>query len=304
MFAAPPELAPEIFTRVPESLWIRGRRSHWTEVIRHGAEVPNFLEGPAFDRAGNLWVVDIPWGRLLKIAPDGKVSVGASYDGEPNGLAIHRDGRIFIADHKRGLMVCDPASGKVDPVIERNQMEPFRGLNDLTFASNGDLYFTDQGQSGLNDPYGRLFRLTAAGQLELVLDGIPSPNGLVLSLDEKTVFLAVTRDNAIWRVPLTRGGFATKVGVFIQMSGGGGPDGMAIDSAGNIVVAHVGLGTVWVFSPQGEPIRRIRAPKGVLTTNCAYGGPDGRTLFITESETGTVLAARLDAPGQPLFSHS
>ena len=304
MFAAPPELTPAVFARIPEPFWMTGRSSHWTEVIRHGAPVPYFLEGPAFDRAGNLWVVDIPWGRLFRIAPDGSATLGASYDGAPNGLAFHRDGRCFIADHKRGLMVLDPAGGRVEPVIERNQMEPFRGLNDLTFASNGDLYFTDQGQSGLNEPVGRLFRLTAGGTLELVLGGIPSPNGLVMSLDERSIFLAVTRDNAVWRVPLTKSGAATKVGVFIQLSGGAGPDGLALDADGNLAVAHVGLGSVWIFSATGEPLRRIRAPQGVLTTNCAFGGPDGRTLFITESQSGTILSARMDVPGQALFSHS
>ena len=304
MFAAPPELTPEVFARVPEALWVKDRPSHWVEVIRHGAPVPYFLEGPAFDRAGNLYTVDIPWGRILRFAPDGTVCAAAAYDGEPNGLAIHRDGRIFIADHKRGLMVLDPPTGKVAPVIERNQMEPFRGLNDLTFASNGDLYFTDQGQSGLNEPVGRLFRYTAGGKLELVLGGIPSPNGLVMAPDERSVLLAVTRDNAVWRVPLTKTGASTKVGVFIQMSGGAGPDGMALDSEGNLAVAHVGLGTVWLFSALGEPIRRIRTPQGILPTNCAFGGPDGRTLYITESQSGTVLKVRLDVPGRPLFSHS
>ena len=116
--------------------------------------------------------------------------------------------------------------------------------------------------------------------------------------------LAVTRDNAVWRVPLTKTGASTKVGVFIQMSGGAGPDGMALDAEGNLAVAHVGLGTVWLFSALGEPIRRIRTPQGILATNCAFGGPDGRTLYVTESQSGTVLKARLDVPGQRLFSHS
>lgn len=304
MFAPPPSVQASVFTRIPQQFWLSERRSLWTEVQRHGAAAPTFLEGPAFDREGYLWVTDIPWGRIFRIGPDGSVALAASYDGEPNGLAFHRDGRCFIADMRRGLMVLDPASGAVKPVIERPQLEPFRGLNDLAFASNGDLYFTDQGQTGLNDPSGRLYRLSASGRLDIVLDRIPSPNGLVLSRDERTVFLAVTRDNAVWRVPLTKDGAATKVGVFIRMSGGAGPDGLALDRDGNLAVAHVGLGSVWLFSSVGEPLLRIHAPEGVLTTNCAFGGPDGRHLFITESTTGSVLSAPLEVAGQPLFSHA
>jgi len=70
------------------------------------------------------------------------------YDGWPNGLKIHRDGRIFIADYKRGLMILDPGTGKVEPLLETAFSEGFKGLNDLHFADNGDLYFTDQGRAG------------------------------------------------------------------------------------------------------------------------------------------------------------
>ena len=126
----------------------------------------------------------------------------------------------------------------------------------------------------------------------------------MLNADENVVFLAVTRDNAVWRVPLMKDGTASKVGVFIQMSGGGGPDGMAIDRDGNLAVCHVGFGAVWVFSAKGEPLYRIDSPEGLFTTNCAYGGVDGKQLFITESKTGTILVADLKTPGRPMYSHA
>jgi sugar lactone lactonase YvrE len=71
-------------------------------------------------------------------------------------IKIHKDGRIFTADYKQGLLLLDPGSGKVDAYFDRPHGERFKGLNDLVFASNGDLYFTDQGESGLHDPTGRL----------------------------------------------------------------------------------------------------------------------------------------------------
>jgi gluconolactonase len=289
MYAAPPVLETTVFARIPDALRIRGRSNRWIEVQRGGAPTDCFLEGPSFDRAGNLYVVDVAWGRIFRIDPQGRVELFTEYDGEPNGLKIHRDGRLFITDFRHGLMVVDPVT---------------RAVNDLVFASNGDLYFTDQGLTGLHDPSGCLYRLRANGQLDRLLDNIPSPNGLVLNQAENTVYVNVTRGNCVWRVPLLPDGTPYKVGVFIQLSGGlGGPDGLAIDSAGNLAVAHIGLGTVWLFSHLGEPLARIQSCAGLATTNLAYGGPDGKTLYITESETGTVLQARLDVAGRPLFSH-
>ncbi len=303
MYAAPPVLETTVFARVPESLSRAGRPSHWVEMQQGGAPTPSFLEGPSFDRGGNLWVTDIPWGRLFKITPAGALSVECDYDGEPNGLKFHRDGRAFITDHKHGIMVFDPKTQKIEPFLDRGIVERFKGVNDLVFASNGDLYFTDQGMTGMHDPSGRLYRLRASGQLDCLLDNVPSPNGLALNKAETILFLCVTRNNAIWRVPLMKTGGTAKVGIFIQMSGGVGPDGMAMDEEDNLAVCHIGLGTVWLFSRLGEPLFRIKSCTGLATTNCAYGGPERRSLFITESSTGTVLRAELPVPGQVLYSH-
>lgn len=300
MYAAPPSITAEVFAVIPEAIGYGNRRSDWADAQINGVPTPTYLEGPCFDAAGNLWVTDIPWGRLLKITPEGHVSVGAEYDGQPNGLKFLADGRGLIADFKNGLMIFDPTTGAVEPYLPRHLLEPFHGCNDLTVAKNGDLYFTDQGMSGLHAPYGRVYRLTVAGRLELVLDNIPSPNGLVLNKAENALMLAVTRDNAIWRVPLTADGGVTKVGAFIRMSGGNGPDGVAMDEDDNIAVCHVGMGCVWLFDHIGEPLLRIPAPQGLKVTNCAYGGVDRKTLFITESGTGTVLRAEMPVPGRTL----
>ena len=176
-------------------------------------------------------------------------------------------------------------------------------MNDLVFARNGDMYFTDQGQTGLQDPSGRLYRLRVDGKLELLLNNVPSPNGLVLNKAENALFLAVTRANQIWKVTMLPDGTVTKVGAWVQMSGGSGPDGLAIDEDDNIAACHVGFGAVWLFSARGEPMLRIDAPEGHMTTNCAYGGPDNKTLFITESKTGTVLSAPMPVPGRLMYSH-
>ena len=304
MFAAPPAVTAEVFAEIPEKYRKCGAHSHWVDIQFPGQDIPSFLEGPCFDAAGNLWVVDIPWGRLFRITPAGDVSLEMEYDGHPNGLKFMADGRALIADGQNGLMLFDPASGTVAPWLTRDLLEPFLGLNDLTVARNGDVYFTDMGLSGLQNPNGRLYRLRIDGRLECLLDNVPSPNGLVLNKAETVLYLAVTRANAVWKVPLMPDGQVRKVGVFAQLSGGtSGPDGLAIDDEDNLVVCHNGFGAVWMFSAVvGEPIRRINSPRGIYTTNCAFGGPDNRTLFITESSSGTVLTTRLDVPGRPLHT--
>ena len=298
MYAAPPVIETEIFVRVPNQLRAKENVRQQSGVARDC-----FLEGPSFDRDGNLYVTNILYGQIFKVSPAGEFTLVTEYDGEPTGLKIHKDGRIFIADHKQGLLLLDPRSGKVEAYLDRPHGEHFKGLNDLVFAGNGDLYFTDQGESGLHDPTGRLYRLRSDGRLELLLRNVPSPNGLVLTPNEDILYLAVTRNNAVWRVPLLADGNIGRVGIFIQLSGGMGPDGMAMDAEGSLAICHVGMGSVWLFSRLGRPLAELQSCAGVGTTNAAYGGPERKTLYITESETGTILSARLDVPGKVMYSH-
>ncbi|SDO04753.1 SMP-30/gluconolactonase/LRE family protein [Ensifer sp. YR511] len=307
MFAAPPEITTEVWSKIPDELELWDRPSDFVRVKRQGQRLGSFLEGPSFDREGNLFVVDIAFGRIFKIDPERRWSVVAEYDGEPNGLKVHRDGRIFVADHKRGILLLDQERGTVEPVLTHYRFEPFKGVNDLFFAANGDLYFTDQGSTGLQDPTGRVFRWRTCGELDLLLDNCPSPNGLVLNLEEKTLYVCMTRANSVWRVPLLpKYAGVDKVGNMLQLSGSysGGPDGAAIDERGNLYICHPGLGSVWVFDRFGEPIYRIRSCEGRSTTNLSFGGGDRKTLFVTESSTGSILKAQLPFAGRPMFSHA
>ena len=290
-FAPPRPIATRVHAEMPAELR-RPVVTDWSRANKRGLPVDCFLEGPCFDRQGNLHVTDIPHGRVFRISPEGRWTQVAEYDGEPNGLAPHPDGaRLFVADYKQGILSLDLASGRVEPVLARRNSERFKGPNDLVFARNGELYFTDQGQTGLHDPTGRVYRLRPDGRLDCLLANGPSPNGLALSPDEDALFVAMTRDSAVWRLPLLPDGSTAKVGRFASFHGTSGPDGLAVDAAGNLLVAHASLGSVFVLSPQGEPIARIRSCRGATTTNLALGCAEGGTVFVTESETGSVLAA-------------
>jgi len=291
----------EPFSSMPASLRRTGVRSAWADANRSGAPVDSFLEGPLFDGAGNLYVTDIPFGRIFRIDASGKWSSVAEYDGEPNGMKFLNERELLIADYKNGLMVCDIASGGVRPYLERRNSERFKGVNDLVFDSKANLYFTDQGQTGMHDPTGRVYRLRPTGQLDQLLANAPSPNGLALSPDEKVLYLAVTRGNAVWRVPLLDDGSVAKVGQFFTSYGQSGPDGMAVDQQGHVIVANPGLGYTWILNHRAEPVQVLRSTQGMSLTNIAYGGMDRKTLFCTESASGTILRADLEIAGLPIF---
>lgn len=290
----------EVFTRLPDEFRRPDSRSDWGEANRPGHVTDSFLEGPVFDAAGNLYVTDIPFGRIFCIDAAGAWSLVAEYGGEPNGMKFLNERELLIADYRNGLMVCDIASGAVRPYLERRNSERFKGINDLVFDRRGNLYFSDQGQTGLHDPTGRLYRLRPGGQLDLLLSNVPSPNGVALSPDERVLYLGVTRGNAVWRVPLLDDGSVSKVSAFFTSYGPSGPDGLAVDGQGRVIVANPGLGYAWVLNARAEPVEVIRSPAGASLTNLAFGGPDRKTLYCTESVSGSILRIGMDQPGLPL----
>src|SRR5262252_1359363 len=295
------------FTSLPAKFRDK-RRTEWSDPNRQGAEVDSFLEGPSFDRDGNLWCVDIPYGRIFRISEKGEWDLAVQYDGWPNGLKIHKDGSIYIADYKKGLPRLEAKTGKIESVLSTAFSESFKGLNDLHFADNGDLYFTDQGQSGIADPSGRVYRLRMegknAGELQRLVTNAPSPNGITLNTKNTQVYVAITRSQQIWRLPLMAGGTPSKTGVAIQLSGGhAGPDGIEIDEEDGLLVCHLGVG-IWRFDANCLPTHLVDAGKHHrLMTNIAFGGPKRRTLYITDSLNGEILTAEMPVAGKRLFAH-
>ena len=276
---------------MPDHFRRYGESPDWASANKPGAHLDSFLEGPGVDTLGNLWVTDIPYGRIFKITPEGEWYLAAEYDGWPNGLRISDDGRMFIADYKRGILELDPKTGTVSPLVTHRHSESFRGCNDLICGPDGSLYFTDQGQSGMHMPNGRVYRYhLASKQLDLLIDTCPSPTGIALTPKSDALYVAMTRGNSVWRMPLMADGTVSKVGVFLALSGGlSGPDGILVSERGDIFVAHAGLGSVWQFSYLGEPKFRYVTPEGLLTTNIAFDA-DGN-LLVTLSDRGEILRA-------------
>ena len=294
----------EVFAVLPQRFRRAGLATAWANANRGGAQIDSFLEGPVFDRLGNLYVADIPYGRIFRIDPAGEWDLVAEYDGEPNGMKFLSDRELLIADYRNGLVALDIATGQSRHVLSRRNTERFRGVNDLTFDARGNLYFTDQGQTGLHDPTGRVYRLSPDGRLDLLLANVPSPNGVVLSVDEKILFVAATRGNCVWRVPLMADGSVAKVGQFFTSYGPSGPDGLAMDENGRLLVCNPGLGCVWVLNSFAEPVEILSGGKGKSVTNVAYGGTDRLTAYFTESTSGTILRAPMQYAGTTIHSAS
>ncbi len=300
-FLNPPTVRPlELFSSMPEKFRRTGVRSHWADVNQGGRLADSFLEGPVFDEQGNLFVTDIPFGRVFRIDPKGEWDLVAQWDGEPNGMKFLSAGQLLVTDYKNGLVVLDVHSGQVRPYLERRNSERFKGVNDLVFDSKGHLYFTDQGQTGLHDPTGRVYRLALDGRLDMLLSNVPSPNGIVLSNDERFLFVAATRGNCVWRIPLLADGSVSKVGQFFTSYGPSGPDGLAMDGSGRLLVANPGLACVWVLGPRAEPEEVLTGRAGASITNLAFGGADRKKLFCTDSTHGNVLCINMAEAGNKL----
>lgn len=289
-----------IFTRLPDRFRLPDSNNVWAVANRGGQLTDSFLEGPVWHPSGCLYLTDIPYGRIFRVDMTGNWALVVQYDGEPNGMKLADPDTLLITDYRHGIMKLCLKTHSVSPWLARRNSESFRGVNDLTTDSQGNLYFTDQGQTGLHDPTGRVYRLSQDGRLDMLLDNCPSPNGLVLSPDEKVLYVAMTRGNAIWRVPLQRDGSVSKVSQYFTSHGPSGPDGLAMNANGELLIANPGLGRIWLLNDLAEPAEILTSPAGRSTTNLCFGGESLQQLFITESVSGSILTCPMKTPGHPL----
>ena len=279
--------------RLPEEYRHMGEPSAWAKMTRPGQSMHSFLEAAFFDADGNLWLSDVPYGRIFKVSPEGHWSLAHQIDGEPHAMRITPDGRHIAVDYRHGLI---ELTGQSDFNVLRTGLEsqPFLGLSDMAYAPDGALWFTDSGRTSLSDPKGRVYCLSPGGVLRLVLDCLPYPNGICFSPDGAWVYVAATRANQVWRLssnlPTTG---QPMVGVFLQLSGGLGPDGLATNKQGWLTVAQAQAGRAYVFDALGDPIAEVRLPEGLWTTSVTFHPDDQSKLYIVDAQTGTIFVANI-----------
>jgi gluconolactonase len=259
-------------------------------MTRPGQRLNSFLEGLIIAPDGTPYIADVPYGRIFRISADFRTwSEVLHYDGEPHGLAFTPAG-LLVADYAKGILRVNLSTGTQTPICNEYNGEPFKGLSDLTVDADSNIWFTDPGRTSLSDPTGRLFRLSVKGILTCVLDNIPYPNGIAISPDGAFVYVAVTRANSVWRLLRVSPESKPMAGTFIQLSGGLGPDGLAVSKRGDLAVAHAQAGRVFVFNKVGDEIARIQTPDGLWTTSVRFGGPDDEMLYIVDAETASIFA--------------
>jgi gluconolactonase len=249
--------------------------------------VVSYTEGIVFDHDGNAY---ISHGEVItKIPPRGAATQWAR-TGAPNGHKILADGTHLVCDGSRHAVLRLDAGGKLlKPASTECAGVKLRAPNDLCLdAANGGFYFTDPGGSGAKNPIGTVHYVDAAGKTHLVARGLAFPNGVVLRPDGKTLLVAESQHNRVLSFPVLGPGKVGKMSVFVDLPRKDAkrgqidnqPDGMCLDAAGNLYVAHYGMGEVQVVSPEGKVVRRY--PGGTLTTsNVAFGGKAMDELYIT-----------------------
>lgn len=253
------------------------------------ATCDGFIEGLNFDAAGQMWLLAYFKGEVLKVEGDSCSLLGEA-SGAPNGAKIGPDGDLIVADRAGGIMSVDLETGVRTPKFPSFGIVGFRGLNDLIFAADGGMYFTEPYGSDALSKVGRVYYVAPGegSQVELFAEGLAYPNGIALSADGQRVFVSEFAENRVMSLP-ARGAlnpFEPRF-VFARMQGGLGPDGLTVDSDGNLYVAHFEAGEVVVFDKRGHPYGAVPLPEGagIWTTNVALH--DGH-LYVTEAEQNVV----------------
>ncbi|MCA3011085.1 MAG: SMP-30/gluconolactonase/LRE family protein [Myxococcaceae bacterium] len=266
---------------------------------------------------GALLFTDVPASRIYRYVPGSGFSLFRANSGGANGLGRLPDGTLVTCEHNTRRVSRTLADGGVITVVDRFDGGRFNSPNDIAVASDGTMYFTDPpyglfGNGGAAElPFTGVYRRPPDGGLQLLVSNMPFANGVVLSPDESTLYVADSENNffRIYRL-LSDGGISapTQVSTALSSSGGGvGGDGLGMDDDGNLYVSTImapgGGGAVKIYRPDGGYLGRIPVPEYV--SNVSFGGPDRRTLFITAftpastSSTSSLYQVQLQVPGKP-----
>jgi gluconolactonase len=245
-----------------------------------------FTEGPAADADGNVYFTDIPNEKIHKIAAgDGKLSVLVEKSNVANGLMVNAKGEIFACEMS-GAIVARSADGKERRVVtDKYDGKRYNAPNDLVLDKAGGVYFTDPAfRAPTPLPQGKtcVYYADAAGKVTRLIDDLPNPNGVLLSPDEKTLYVIPTGQKQMMAYPIESPGKIGKGKVFCELQqakegGNAGGDGGTVDSKGNVYFA-TGTG-IQVYDPAGKRLGTIKFPE--QPSNVTFGGKDLKTLYVT-----------------------
>lgn len=251
------------------------------------------IEGPTADRAGFVYAVNHrSLGDIGRAAPDGTVTVWVTLPkgSVGNGLVLDRRGQMYVADYTgHHVLRIDPATRAVSVFAHEPAMSQ---PNDLAIAPNGTLYASDPDWPRKT---GRVWRIGTDGRVTLVADKMGTTNGIEVSPDGKSLYVNESVQRNVWAFSIAADGTLTDKRL-IRKFEDHGFDGMRCDADGRLYITRHGKGTVVVMTPSGELLREIDV-LGSKPSNLCFGGPDGRTVFVTEVEHGRLVQFRADRPG-------
>ena len=260
----------------------------------------HYSEGVVIDHEGNIYFSHETV--ITVVTPKGEDRVWAE-TGEPNGHKILADGTHLVCDATHhAVLHLDAGGNMLEPASKECEGKPLRGPNDLTLDPEGGFYFTDPGGSSASNPIGTIHYVDLEGTTHFVAGGLAYPNGIVLTPDRQRLLVAESNKNHVLLYEVLSPGKVGPMQVFAELPTkegdqiGNQPDGVCLDAAGNLYVAHYGMRQVQVLDPEGKLIRRY--PGGNLTTsNCAFGGPKLDQLFVTGGTPGVLFRLDLGVPG-------
>jgi sugar lactone lactonase YvrE len=252
------------------------------------------IEGPATDRQGNVYAVNFARQHTIgKVTPQGEGSVFVELPGGSigNGIRFNSRGEMLIADYvNHNILKVDMESRAVSVHAHEPRMNQPNDIciaaNDLVFASDPDW----------KDSTGQIWRVDTRGRTALLEGGMGTTNGIEVSIDEKTLYVNETAQRNVWAYDLSPAGEISRKRLLIQFPDFA-MDGMRCDLDGNLWITRYGKGTVAQVSPEGRVLREISL-HGKNPSNLTFGGPDGRTCYVTVADQGNVEWFRTDVPGR------
>ena len=251
------------------------------------------IEGPACDKAGNVFAVNFKeQGTIGRVSPDGKGEVFLTLpEGSTgNGIRFDKKGNMFIADYpKHNVLRVDAKTKKLTVLAHEPRMNQ---PNDLAIDAKGNLYASDPSWAKVT---GQLWRISKKGKVKLLADDMGTTNGIEVSPDGKTLYVNESRQRNIWAFSIKKDGSVEKKRLLKKFEDHGF-DGMRCDAKGNLYVTRHGKGTVVILSPEGKILKEVDV-LGAKPSNLCFGGPDGRTVYVTEVEHTRIVQFRVEHPG-------
>ena len=273
------------FALIPLSL---SCQEDWKKLVAQGAELNleaadyEFTEGPAVDKAGNVYFTDQPNNRILKwSAEDGTISTFMEPAGRANGLFFDHEGNLLAAaDEKFELWRIDTEKN-VTVLLDEFEGKKFNGPNDIWVDPDGGIYFTDpyyqrpywERQEKDMEKQQVYYISPDIGQVSVAASNFVQPNGIIGASDGKTLYIADIGDKKTYVYTINDDHSLTDKRIFCEL----GSDGMTLDEQGNVYLTGNG---VTVFNGSGEKILHIPVPQK-WTANVTFGGKDRNVLFIT-----------------------